>query len=247
MILWISQNLLILNSFLIKNEFRSKIFPFQPKHKSLAIDTNDYTKEEELPKEDENARPMCKPCQRSTTRQDSPCSPGKESTSNTEETREDSSYCELAVKDEEQDIPNRKNTYAGGDLNPDFNLRATKSYIIGLIDRVLSKKFATSPGQQKVLLHPEWNTKMNLNYCHFSIFFEFSSYYYYHLLSFSEYRIESRINGARILCGDSTRSSRRLLRIVHEGRVEPSRDTCRMHKAFEKPSVAAHATHSKRV
>lgn len=120
-----------------------------PKHKSLAIDTNDYTKEEELPKEDENARPMCKPCQRSTTRQDSPCSPGKESTSNTEETREDSSYCELAVKDEEQDIPNRKNTYAGGDLNPDFNLRATKSYIIGLIDRVLSKKFATSPGQQK--------------------------------------------------------------------------------------------------
>ncbi|XP_006618348.1 uncharacterized protein LOC102680442 isoform X1 [Apis dorsata] len=120
-----------------------------PKHKSLAIDTNDYAKEEELPKEDENARPVCKPCQRSTTRQDSPCSPGKESTSNTEETREDSSYCELAVKDEEQDIPNRKNTYAGGDLNPDFNLRATKSYIIGLIDRVLSKKFATSPGQQK--------------------------------------------------------------------------------------------------
>ncbi|XP_061933633.1 uncharacterized protein LOC107998436 isoform X2 [Apis cerana] len=120
-----------------------------PKHKSLAIDTNDYTKEEELPKEEENARPICKPCQRSTTRQDSPCSPGKESTSNTEETREDSSYCELAVKDEEQDIPNRKNTYAGGDLNPDFNLRATKSYIIGLIDRVLSKKFATSPGQQK--------------------------------------------------------------------------------------------------
>lgn len=137
----------------IKKELRSmKRFPFQPKHKSLAIDTNDYTKEEELPKEEENARPICKPCQRSTTRQDSPCSPGKESTSNTEETREDSSYCELAVKDEEQDIPNRKNTYAGGDLNPDFNLRATKSYIIGLIDRVLSKKFATSPGQQKVLL-----------------------------------------------------------------------------------------------
>lgn len=115
-----------------------------------------------MPKEEENARPICKPCQRSTTRQDSPCSPGKESTSNTEETREDSSYCELAVKDEEQDIPNRKNTYAGGDLNPDFNLRATKSYIIGLIDRVLSKKFATSTGQQKVpSLASEWNKNMN--------------------------------------------------------------------------------------
>ena len=122
---------------------------FQSKHKVLPIDANDYTKEGNLPKKVEN-RLICKPLQRSPIRQNSPRSPGKESTSNSEETRDESSCCELAVKDEDHESPNRKNIYAGGDLDLDLDIRATKTYIVDLIDRVLSKKFAMSPGQPKV-------------------------------------------------------------------------------------------------
>ncbi|KAK9296266.1 hypothetical protein QLX08_009688 [Tetragonisca angustula] len=118
------------------------------KHKVLPIDANDYTKEGNLPKKVEN-RLICKPLQRSPIRQNSPRSPGKESTSNSEETRDESSCCELAVKDEDHESPNRKNIYAGGDLDLDLDIRATKTYIVDLIDRVLSKKFAMSPGQPK--------------------------------------------------------------------------------------------------
>lgn len=113
------------------------------------MDANDHTKEENLPKKVDN-RLICKPRQRSPIRQNSPRSPGKESTSNSEESRDESSCCELVVKDEDQDSPNRKNIYAGGDLDLDLDLRATKTYIVDLIDRVLSKKFAMSPGQPKV-------------------------------------------------------------------------------------------------
>lgn len=94
---------------------------------------------------------ICKPCQRTIVQQNSPRSPGKESTSNSEESRDESSCCEL-VKEEDEESPSRKSIYAGGDLDLDLDLRATKSYIVDLIDRVLSKKFAISPGQQKVFI-----------------------------------------------------------------------------------------------
>ncbi|XP_017762614.1 PREDICTED: uncharacterized protein LOC108552526 [Eufriesea mexicana] len=117
------------------------------KQKVSTIDRNDYSKETDLSKEVED-RSMYKSCQRSTARQDSPCSPGKESTSNTDESRDDM-YCELVVKDEEQDPLHKKNIHAGGDLDLDLDLHTIKSNIIDLIDRVISKTFTTSSGQQK--------------------------------------------------------------------------------------------------
>ncbi|XP_048264260.1 uncharacterized protein LOC100648982 [Bombus terrestris] len=114
------------------------------KHKIPTVDANGYSKEADLSKGAE----ICKPCQRTVVQQNSPRSPGKESTSNSEESRDESSCCEL-VKEEDEESPSRKSIYAGGDLDLDLDLRATKSYIVDLIDRVLSKKFAISPGQQK--------------------------------------------------------------------------------------------------
>ncbi|CAL7939243.1 unnamed protein product [Xylocopa violacea] len=102
------------------------------KRKFLTIDTSDYPKDGNMPKE--------------TVRQDSSCERDKESTSNRDEAREDP-FCELTVNEEEQETPYGKSVYAAGDLSVD--LHAIKSHILDLIDRVLNKKLAATPTDQQ--------------------------------------------------------------------------------------------------
>lgn len=151
---------------------------------------------------------MYKSCQRSVARQDFPCNPDKDSSSNTDESREDT-YCELAVKDEEQDPLHKKNIHAGGDLDLDLDLEAIKSNILDLIDRVMSKKLTTTPGQQKVYKN--------------SRIVYFLECIHFHYLS--ECRIESGINGTRIFNRNNTCTARRILRIIRRRSVESSRNT----------------------
>lgn len=68
--------------------------------------------------------------------------------SNRKEGREGAPY-DLIVKDEEEEEENsiKKNIYAGGDLE----LHATKSHILGLIDRAISNEFGNLSDQQQVL------------------------------------------------------------------------------------------------
>ncbi|XP_017793367.1 PREDICTED: uncharacterized protein LOC108575150 [Habropoda laboriosa] len=130
----------ILKTCSLQTSLKTKHIKDVSKPKVSTID--DYSKDKDLATEDQST---CKQRKQSATRQDSPCSrPNEESTSNEEEVREDS-YRELIVKDKDQDSSYRKNIFAGGDLD----LRTTKSHILGVIDKALSKNFVTSLDQQK--------------------------------------------------------------------------------------------------
>ncbi|XP_076644516.1 uncharacterized protein LOC143354369 [Halictus rubicundus] len=97
-------------------------------------DVHDYTKEK-FPRSRTAPNAERKPRKRSTVRKHTICRPEDESTNRDESTFED----------EEQDQDARKNIYAGGDLN----LRATKSVIVGLIDKALSHTLGSSTDQPK--------------------------------------------------------------------------------------------------
>ncbi|XP_076294156.1 uncharacterized protein LOC143215696 isoform X2 [Lasioglossum baleicum] len=97
-------------------------------------DDHDYTKER-FPRSRTALNAERKSRKRSVVRNHTVCRPEDESTNRGESTFEE----------EDQDQDARKNLYAGGDLN----LRATKSVIVGLIDKALSHTFGSPTDQTK--------------------------------------------------------------------------------------------------
>lgn len=116
----------------------------QAKQKVATIGDSDCSKDEDTLKQSDNTR-MCRSRQRSTIRRDSARKLDEELVTSREENQEDTCG-EIIVKDDDQEVVIRKNVYGGGDLD----LRATKSHILGLIDRALSNEFGNSMDQQKV-------------------------------------------------------------------------------------------------
>ncbi|XP_076231252.1 uncharacterized protein LOC143177273 [Calliopsis andreniformis] len=113
------------------------------KDKALVMDDSDCSKGENVRKQPESTR-ICKSYQRTTSERNSARKPDEDSMINREENQED--VCEeIIVKDDEQEDAIRKNIYAAGDLD----LHATKSHILGLIDRALSNEFGSSLDPQK--------------------------------------------------------------------------------------------------
>ncbi|XP_015429213.1 PREDICTED: uncharacterized protein LOC107185950, partial [Dufourea novaeangliae] len=110
---------------------------------TMMSDNSDYTKERESQRQETETLHSQRRRKDSTVRKSVECK-GEDESTNREEIKDDA-RCEIVVKDDEQETVIRKNIYAGGDLN----LCATKSQILGLIDKALSNGFGSSTDQAK--------------------------------------------------------------------------------------------------